>query len=39
MRLFGMSTRLSICAIARGTDQSRPEATLILGALLLLISP
>jgi hypothetical protein len=33
-----MSTRLSICAIARGTEQSRPEATLILGALLL-ISP
>jgi hypothetical protein len=38
-RGFGMSTRLSICAIARGTDQSRPEAPLILGALLLLISP
>jgi hypothetical protein len=34
-----MSTRPAICAIARGTDQSRPEANLILGALLLLISP
>jgi hypothetical protein len=34
-----MSTRLSIRAIARGTDRSRPEANLILGALLLLISP
>jgi hypothetical protein len=39
LRVFGMSTRLSICAIARGADQSRPEATPILGALLLLISP
>ena len=34
-----MSTRLSICAIARGADQSRPDAALILGGLLLLISP
>lgn len=33
-----MSTRLSIRAIARGTDRSRPDASLILGALLL-ISP
>jgi hypothetical protein len=34
-----MPTRLSICAIARGTDRSRPAADLILGGLLLLISP
>ena len=33
-----MSTRPAICAIARGTEPSRPEAHLILGALLL-ISP
>jgi hypothetical protein len=34
-----MSTRLSVCAIARGTNRSRPEASFILGGLLLLISP
>jgi hypothetical protein len=34
-----MSTRFAICAIARETDRSRPAASLILGGLLLLISP
>ncbi len=34
-----MSTRFSICAIARGATTPRPDASLILGGLLLLISP
>jgi hypothetical protein len=38
-RDFGMSTRVSIGAIAPGADQARPAAALILGGLLLLISP
>ena len=39
MKVFGMSTRLSICAIARGVSKPRPDAGLILGGLLLLIRP
>jgi len=38
-RDLGMSTRRSICALARGADQARPAAALILGGILLLISP
>ena len=34
-----MSTRFSICAIARGGIKPRPDTSLILGGLLLLISP
>lgn len=34
-----MSTRVSIGAIARGARMPRPAANLILGGLLLLISP
>jgi hypothetical protein len=39
MKGFGMSTRRITCAIAPAADQARPAAALILGGILLLISP
>jgi hypothetical protein len=34
-----MSTRHDSCAIVRAASQARPDAALILGGILLLISP
>jgi hypothetical protein len=39
MRVEGMATRQTICAIERAAGRSEPAAALILGTLLLLIRP